>query len=156
MQRGDDDFFVGYSNKIPAGLVRFLMMVTVGILVTAALVAFALGAGTTDPGNGRHIGGNRNLQKFTGLIQLDPYPILRVMPGDGQPARALPLTGQGKWGVYDASQPLDGQLVDVEGFFLRRGDLDMLVVKGGVNRMSLAVRGVHTSFEPAEPVPLGR
>ena len=86
----EDDFFVGYLSPIPARLLRFLVAVTVSLLVCAAVFAFALGAGTTDPGNGRFIGGNRNLQNFTGLVDLEPYPILRVLPTATQEARAIP------------------------------------------------------------------
>lgn len=163
MQRTDanDDFFVGYSSRIPARILRFLAIVTASLLVLAGILAFALGAGTTDPGSGRFIGGNRNLQNLTGLVDLNPYPILRVLPTETGGARAIPLVGLGKFGVGDAAAPLDGQLVDVKGFFLRRGPLDMLTLRGWVNNVALHASEADLSasqraFEPAEAVPLGR
>ncbi len=160
MASSHDDFFIGYSRKVPPRLMAFLAAVAGSLLVIAAVVAFALGAGTADPGNGRFIGGAANLKTLTGIVELQPYPILRVMPDGDQEARAIPLTGQGKWGVMNAAEPLDGQIVDIEGFFLRRGELDMLVVRGGVNNMKLTPTAAtltadQQNFTPAAAESLG-
>ncbi|MBT6206286.1 MAG: hypothetical protein HOI34_21670 [Rhodospirillaceae bacterium] len=157
----DDDFFVGYLNAVPRRLTIFLVSTAVVSLVMAAAFSFALGVGTADPGDGRFVGGNANLQKLTGYIDTQPYPILRTVPSANGETRAIPLTGLAKFGVEGKAEEFEGQLVDVEGFFIRRGDLEMLNVRGWVNRIAVKateadLNDEQLSFDPAASEPMGR
>jgi len=132
----DDYFFVGYLNSVPRRLTVFLVSTVVVCLVMAAAFSFALGVGTADPRDGRFVGGNANLQKLTGSIDTQPYPILRTVPSASGETPAIPLTGLAKFGVEGKAEEFEGLLDDVEGFFIRRGDLEMLNVRGWVNRIA--------------------
>lgn len=161
MSTQQDDFFVGYSSRLSRRTIGFLATTGASLLIMAGLFAFSLGAGTADPGDGRFIGGGANLQKLVGYVDLDPYPILRTLPDENGNTRALPLTGAAKFGVDGQATELQGQIVDVEGFILRRGDLDMINVNGGcgksfVKPTALDLTPAQMSYVPGDDESLGR
>ena len=82
---------------------------------------------------------------MTGVVELTPYPILRVTEGNDriQPGDTLMMSGGGKNGVDDRARPLAGQLARVSGVVLERGDLNMLQLRGGQQGMA-AVEGPAT------------
>lgn len=146
-----DPFFVGYFKKVPPVIGRFALWAgaaMVGILMAQALI---LPLSTADPGSGRYV---NDLQggRLTGVIDPLPYPILRVPPSDGSPARAVLLGGQTKVGVQAQLDPEGSPSVAVGGIFVRRGDFDMLLT--GQNGIQAAPSGT-AAFVPAAPEPLG-
>ncbi len=141
----NDPFFVGYFQKVPQPIRNFAL--TAGAVMIAFLVGMAmlLPMGSADPGPGRYANDLRG-GTLTGVIDPLPYPILRVAATGAIPARAVLLGGQEKTGVQVA-----GPVVDVGGIFVRRGEMEMLLVApNGV------VAGTGAAPEPALAQDLGR
>ncbi len=161
MSTKQDDFFVGYSSRLSRRTIGFLATTGACLLIMAGLFAFSLGAGTADPGDGRFIGGGANLQKLVGYVDVDPYPILRTLPDENDDTRAIPLTGAAKFNVETQAADLQGQIVDIEGFILRRGALDMINLRGGygnsyVKPTTRDLTPAQMSYVPEADEPLGR
>ena len=128
-------FFVFYF-KLPASLRRFLLQVSALFLVGFVGMGFLLGVTQDDPGRAGYVGN----QTLTGILEVHPYPLLRVTEGNAniEAGRSLMLTGGGKSGIMSRAAPLSGELVRVSGVLLKRGDLDMLQVRGGSRGISAA------------------
>ncbi|NRB30608.1 MAG: hypothetical protein HRU27_08430, partial [Rhizobiaceae bacterium] len=59
----------------------------------------------------------------------NPYPVVHIAPNDKYPnGHSMMLSGGGKRGVQNQAGPLDGQVVQVRGALIKRGDLDMIQV----------------------------
>ena len=142
-------FFVGYL-KIPAALRGFLMVASAVLVGGLAGLAFAIGAGVDDPGDGRFAG----RRMLTGVIEAAPYPLLRLPPDENGQPRAILLSGQGKRGMQEKAGELDGQSAKARGALLKRGSIEMLQVGGPLARPRL--EPADLAFMPAEPVLLGR
>jgi hypothetical protein len=148
-QTKDAPFFVGYLNAVPKQLVAFVGVFAVCFVAGLGLAALALSSTQNDPGNGGYQWGNR--YENVGILELRPYPVLRV-PSDGEtPARTYMLTGNGKRGVFDQAETNQDTSVTLRGVPVKRGDLTMIQV-GRVK----AGEGEVSGFTPSEPVPLGR
>lgn len=131
MTQKTEPFFVGYL-KIPKGLRSFLLMAS--LMFVGGFLAASLVIGATQDDNGK--AGFRfdyGRQTVTGVLELKPYPLLRVTKGNDRIAvgHTLMLTGGGKAGVMGRARPLDGKLATVSGVILKRGTLDMLQLRGG-------------------------
>lgn len=150
-----DPFFIGWSKKPPKSMHGFLYLISAVLVGLAAGLAFTIGSNEPDPGDGRFAWG-LGQQKFTGIVEAKPYPILRLPAGEAghnQP-HAMIITGVGKRGMQQLAGPLDSQPVDAGGILLKRGDIDMLQVGG---RVSLrAAEEPVPNFTPAPPEQLGR
>jgi len=149
-QKPKDPFFVGYFTKVPPSLRDFALTMGAGVVGLLALLALLGPLGTIDPGAGRYAddlrGGN-----LVGVIEALPYPILRV-PGAGDiPPRAVLLGGQDKVGAQGRVD-LGAEVIEVGGIFVRRGDLEMLLVSGGGAKAAAPLPG----FVPAPTEDLGR
>lgn len=152
MSDPDKPFFVGYF-PIPQGLRRWLMVISALFVLGLATVGLTMGIAQDDPGPGA-FRFDYGRQTVTGVVELTPYPLLRVTEGNDRikPGTTLMLAGQGKGNVDSRAIPLEGQLAEVSGVVLQRGDLNMLQLRGGRNGLS-AVEGEA----PAQDVtPLGR
>lgn len=145
-------FFVGYL-PLPKALRTFLLLVSVLFVSGLAGLGLALGTAQDDPGPGA-FRFDYGPQTVTGVIELTPYPLVRVTLGNDRiaPGDTLMLAGQGKTNVEDRARPLEGQLAQVTGIVLERGDLYMLQVNGGANGLA-AAEGIVPELET---VPLGR
>jgi hypothetical protein len=121
-----EDFFVGYSNHVPARLVRFLALVGFAFLLASGAAAFLISSNNNDTGSG-YYAGDVNL---VGWLQAEPGPLLRL-PGDPirGSAHAVMLSGDGKTGVSARAHELDGKLVQIAGTLVRRGSIDMLMTR---------------------------
>jgi hypothetical protein len=153
LQRPDPAFFVGYFKKVPATVRRVALMFGVFFLAGLVSASLALSLSGQNPGSGGYVDelGGRAL---SGIIETRPYAVLRVPAGHGRPARAVMLSGQGKSGVTDAALPLQGRWAQARGVFVKRGDLDMLLVGGG-DGLSAAAPPADMA-QPSPPVSLGR
>lgn len=152
MSDKNSPFFVGYLPA-PKALRTMLLVVCVLFISGLAGLGFALGAAQDDPGSGA-FRFDYGRQTVTGVIELTPYPLLRVTEGNDRikPGDTLMMSGGGKSGVDERAIPLDGQLARVSGVILQRGDLNMLQLRGGRQGLS-AVEG---EAPPQSSEPLGR
>jgi len=148
-QTKDAPFYVGYLNAVPKQLVAFLVVFSVCFAGGLGIAALALSSTQNDPGDGGFQWGNRF--ENAGIMELRPYPVLRV-PADGEtPARTYMLAGQGKRGAFNQAETHENGSVTLRGVPVKRGDLTMIQV-GRVEALEEGVDG----FTPADPVPLGR
>jgi hypothetical protein len=145
-------FFVGYL-PVPGPMRRFLLLAAALVIATFLFTGLLIGSTQDEPAaSGFRFDYGR--QTVTGVIELTPYPLLRVTQGNDliQPGKTLMLTGQGKFGVDARAMGLEGQLATVSGIILQRGTIDMMQLRGGTQGL-MAVEGT-----PPEMVtePLGR
>ena len=148
----DDEFYVGYLDRAPSGLGRFVRRVAVGLVVggvgVAAVIAWAqspLEPATFEFGHTREL---------RGTVDLTPYPSLRVtLPGTsraGSGVTRLMLVGQGKHGAGPQLAEHAHHSVRLEGTLVYR-DAEMMV--------ELVPRTVQLDgsepIPPARPVHLG-
>jgi hypothetical protein len=146
-------FFVGYL-PIPPGL-RFFLVVVSGLLIGSfSALALIIGTAQNNPGDGSFKWG-WGPQSVTGRLEIRPYPILHVTTGSKHiPAgRVLLLSGVGKKGVQARVASLDGRLVRLKGFALKRGDIDGLQVGDGKKAIAILDEGAPP---PLEVTQLGR
>ncbi|MEM7267752.1 MAG: hypothetical protein AAF401_00715 [Pseudomonadota bacterium] len=145
----DEEFFVGYL-PVPGRLSQFLIAISVGLITAFAALAWAAGATQDDPGDGR-FRGDFGRQTVKGVLELKPYPLLRVTEGSERipEGHTLMLSAGGKRGLMGRAASLGGQIVQVSGVMLKRGELDMLQVRGGKNGLQAAEgEGAATPAEP--------
>lgn len=149
----DDEFFIGYL-PVPSRLSRFLTLCAAILIVGFGVLSYAAGATQDNPGDG-NFRFDFGRQTVTGVISLDPYPTLRVTKGSKRiPAgHTLMLSASGKNGILRRAKPLEGKLATASGVILKRGELDMLQVRGGKKGLQ-AAKGEAPPLEPAQP--LGR
>lgn len=149
----DPGFFIGYSKKVPPAVAQCALLFAAFFVLGLLSASLALSLSTQNPGSGGYVDELRG-GHLTGVLETLPYPILRVPAQDGRGPRAIMLSGQGKAGVAMAADPLQGQWAKVSGIFVKRGDLDMLLVGG---RDGLAgIEPPAGAFQPEAAVPLGR
>lgn len=124
-------FFVFYL-KIPLALRQFLLKVA-GVFVFSFLATgLLLGMTQDDPGKAG-FRGDYGRQKVVGVLETRPYPLLRVIQGSKniEVGHTLMLTGVAKSGITKRAEPLSGKIVQVEGILIKRGELDMMQIRGG-------------------------
>ncbi|MEM7191158.1 MAG: hypothetical protein AAF439_16215 [Pseudomonadota bacterium] len=138
MSRKQEPFFVGYLPA-PNPLRRFLLGAGIGSVAAFAAGAAMIGATQDDPGSGA-FRGDFGRQTVTGVLELKPYPLLRVTRGNERipDGHTLMLSAAGKRGLMGRAGNLDGKLVTVSGILLKRGELDMLQVRGGKQGLAAA------------------
>jgi hypothetical protein len=158
---GGDGFFIGWASRPPALLRRWLLGVTALVALGLPLLGLVLGALADDPAGARFatVPGRAALSdlpepaRLTGLLLAGPAPLLHL-PADAANARGrtLLLAGEGKSvGPHAAAAAMGaGQLVEAEGYILRRGRIEMLVA----DRPPRLLAGPAPATPPAEP--LGR
>ena len=145
-------FFVGYLAA-PQGLRRFLLAVCALVVLGFAAAGLTMGVAQDDPGPGA-FRFDYGRQTVTGVIELTPYPLVRVTQGNDRikPGTTLMLAGQGKNNVDQRAMPLEGQLAQVSGVVLQRGDLSMLQLRGG----RAGIAAAEGTVPAQDVVPLGR
>ena len=78
----DDEFFVGYL-PVPSRLSRFLTICAVLLVAVFGALSYASGATQDDPGDGR-FRFDFGRQTVTGVVELNPYPLIHVTEGSEQ------------------------------------------------------------------------
>jgi len=154
LKQAERGFFVGYFTKVPPDVKATMIGAIVFLVAGLASASMMLSINTDSPGSGSYAdelsGGH-----VTGTMETHPYPILRV-PADGaRPARAIMLAGSGKFGVDDRALALGGKQAQAGGVFVKRGDLEMLLVGGG-DDLKAADAAVATPPTATPAVQLGR
>jgi hypothetical protein len=130
-----DGFFIGWGKKLPKGLNSFLIIVSLFAVGLFAGTAFSFVVTQSDPGDG----GFKGRQQVVGVISSQPYPVIHIAPGDKYPqGHSIMLSGPGKRGVVDQANALDGQVVEIRGALIKRGDLDMIQVGRRIKPVSEA------------------
>jgi hypothetical protein len=154
---GRDAFFVGWAAALDAGLRRFLLPVAAGLLLGLPLLGLLLGAAATDPADARFgsVPGRIALadlpseQALRGVLLDGPYPLLHLPADSAHPkGRTLLLSGDGKRGPALDMAALAGRYVAVEGFVLRRGSIEMLLLDGPPRVIAEAPAAMLPSAEP--------
>lgn len=144
-----DPFFVGFFKKVPREIAVFALSTGAAMVTGLILAALVLPAGMSDPGSGRYSDDLKG-GVLSGVIDPLPYPILRVSAANGGPARAVLLGGATKIGVQGMLDATAGPGVTVGGIFVKRGDLEMLLLGDGAVRPA-----PEAAFVPSQPEPLG-
>jgi hypothetical protein len=129
-----DTFFIGWASP-PGPLRWFMMLVALVLIAIFAFSAYVIAATQDDPGGGS-FGGR---QDVIGILTAGPYPVVHVVESERySQGHVLLLSGNGKRGVQDRAEPLDGQLVEISGQAINRGDIDMLQLRRGEDGMRAA------------------
>jgi hypothetical protein len=137
-----DDFFVGWSGRLPRRHAPFLRACVVTAVAVFLLLGLALARSTDDPGNGA-VDWDAGEKTFRGVLTTRPYPLLHLADG-----RALMMAGPTQIGP-EFDPALDGKMVEATGVVAKRGTLDMLDTNSPLS-------GVEGQGSVAPPVPLGR
>jgi hypothetical protein len=118
-----DDFFIGWL-PVPARSARYLGVVVPLLLLLVAIVAGALPLWQQSPGDGAWE--SDAVCTVEGIIQAQPYALLRTLAGEDDSVRTLLLVEEGKFGAGERAEPLAGQYVRATGTLLHRDDRWML------------------------------
>jgi hypothetical protein len=154
LKPAERSFFVGYFKKVPTD-VRALMIGLIVFFVTGmASASVLLSISSDSPGTGSYAD-ELHGEHLIGTMEVKPYPILRVPASGSKPARAVMLAGSGKFGVDERALPLAGKTTQVGGVFVKRGDLEMLLIGGG-DDLKAANLQVSSVLSVAGPENLGK
>jgi hypothetical protein len=131
MDQGRDDFFIGWAPRPEAGLRRFLRPVIAAVLLGLPLAGLLLGAAADDPAGPRFglapgqaaLADLPSEESLRGVLLDGPSPLLHLASG-----RTLLLSDDGKRGPTLDLAALRGPLVAMQGYVLRRGAIEMLVL----------------------------
>ncbi len=143
----DDEFFVGYLPTPPRTR-RFAIGAAIFALVLALGVAAlgVVGSGSTGAGFGAQ--GATPAGGVVGLLSTRPYGVLWV-PSERGPEAVL-LVSQGKFGIGDRYDALDGSVVSVAGYQLEREGRRMIELGGAPTPATLPEAQLATLRTRAE------
>lgn len=127
-----DEFYIGWQAKAAPGIGRTVRKAVIALLLVALLVSAVLAVSQRTIGNSVFEWGTQ--KTFTGILQVDPYPLLFV-PRPGDPA-GLPqfstyyLVAPWKFGLQrETVGPFDGKWVTLKGTLIYRGSQTMIEAK---------------------------
>lgn len=144
------EFYVGYFPMPPAHLfyVRMLMPVLLWVAVGAAAV---VSSSQVDPGPGAWSSGAP--QSFQGVINTQPYPLLRVPGGaNGAAFTTFLIVETGKFGGGKRAAPFDGQYVNVSGWLIERDERRMIELDPGESAItSMSDKSAAELVAPTAP-----
>jgi hypothetical protein len=125
----NDEFYIGWEGRAAPGIGRFVRAVLVVLLIGAIGIALTLAAMQHTIGMSVFEWGN--VKKFSGVLELEPYPHLLVSrPGhaEGQPAfSTYYLVAPFKFGLDRGKlAALNGKGVSLQGTLIYRGDQTMV------------------------------
>lgn len=147
------DFFVGYL-RVPTSIRWFLSILILVLFTGATGFAFGIYLNQDVPPQA----GYRGQAKLSGVLQMDPYPMLHMPPSEAKPeGETLVLMRPGKFGVRpDRATELDGKPVEVGGVYVARHNVRMFqVVGGGENRLRAAASEVADAMPATWSAPVG-
>jgi hypothetical protein len=117
-------FFVGWMG-LPRSLVGFIAVVVLAVATVGAVFAALIIAATPPHQTGQW---GSDEVGYDGVLVIKPYPLVRVAAAGNQPARAILLVDEWKFGLPLGPEFKDGQFVHVQGYAVRRGDVTVLQV----------------------------
>ncbi len=143
---------------MPPQLKRLYVLI---VLILGALSAFiGYSVASQQQSTGPAIWQTDATDTITGLLRVDPYPVLhRIDPDDGKTLQSILLVKQGKHSADDYTRGFKDTMVSVTGFAIARGKWEMLEMAS-----ETAIQAINDSVEPAlksqlltttEPTPLG-
>ncbi len=139
-------FFIGWSNKIAPTLKLFLGSTITLLCLFMAVSALFLSRGSDNFGAGLSVGE----VTVKGTLELTPIPVLRL----DDSTHTILLSGDGKYGLSPDVLRQGAGHIEVTGYMLKRGTIDMLqLAEHG------AVRRLENTSAPAPrttPKSLGR
>ncbi|MEZ5667245.1 MAG: hypothetical protein R3F55_07400 [Alphaproteobacteria bacterium] len=143
-------FFVGYLC-MPGRLALFLWLLLPLLLGGVGGAALALAIGNADPGDGGRLPGRITL---TGVVQLDPYPMLRLPPdADHDRPWAVLMVTAGKNGAQGRLAGLDGETVAITGSLYERGGQLLFEIRASQDAIVEVDR--TAGYRPGAARPLG-
>lgn len=124
-----DEFYIGWEAKAAPGISRTVRRAVIGLLLLALLAAAALAVSQRMIGGGVFEWGT--VKKFSGVLQLRPYPHLlvpRPAATGAQPGfSTYSLVAPFKFGLdREKLAALDGKTVSLQGTLIYRGDQTMV------------------------------
>lgn len=135
-----DDFYIGYMERAPAPLARFLRLrVLLLILAGAGLGAVLVATQGAFPRSRFEFGTTRSLQ---GTYRAEPAPTLELEHPLGEGSSRVLLVAPGKFGAGPLLAGQDGQRVELIG---------TLVYRDGVTMLEVATEGVTPLGESTAP-----
>ncbi len=142
MNGWQEDFFVGWSGRLPRRHAHCLRATIASALLVFVLLSLALARATDDPGTGV-VDWAAGEKTFRGVVTIKPYPLLHLADG-----HTLMMSGPTQVGP-DLDPALDGKMAEATGVMMKRGTLDML-------QTNAPLHGVDGQAALPPPVPLGR
>ena len=136
--RKDAPFFIGFLS-VPVGLRVFLAVCAVVLVAGFGALGWAISAAQDDPGDGS-FRFDYGRQTVTGVVYTEPAPHALIVTGNERikAGHVLMFTAGGKFSVMPRARRLEGQLATLSGVLLKRGELDMMQVRGGKNGLKPA------------------
>jgi hypothetical protein len=120
-----DDFYVAY-RPAPPRLRRFARIAAVVIILSVAAIAALAASRQRDPGTGTwNLAGTDVIE---GTFLASPSPMIVTEPK----AHAILLVGEGKVAAAGLNSALVGRRVSAWGHLVRRGELSLLELTGGL------------------------
>lgn len=146
----NEDFYIGYLPKMSKSLAKVIRAFVVLALLGAIGLAIILWLGQKPFAKSVFEFGN--VKEFEGTIQAKPIPFLLVensnKSGSLPSFLRFPLVAEGKHGVGDDVELLDGQKVKLKGTLIYRDDLQMIeVVSGSVEKFAQTVTPIEEKSE---------
>jgi hypothetical protein len=117
----NDDFYVGYLPKAPAGLGKKIRRLAIGLVLAACVAGAVLILDQPPYAASRFEYGN--FREYAGVIDEWPYPILQT--GEA----SFLLVAPGKHGLANAVKGLQGKSVRLQGALIERAEDRMLEVR---------------------------
>ena len=154
----NDEFYIGWQSNAPATTGRWIRRAVLLLLafVTALGVLLAVAQGTI----GTSVFEWGKVKSFSGILRDQPYPHLLVpRPGVGNPPSfsSYYLVNPFKFGFdSETSVALDGQLVNLKGTLIYRGNQTMIEVVDGSMKAITNSPQIVAHAASARPVSIGR
>jgi hypothetical protein len=116
-------------RPLPTRNRRFLRVYVPTMLWSLVIVAFVWARAQQPPGPA--VWDDAVARSFTGVVRMEPYPML-VLPGkDGLPAEVMLIVEVGKHGAQQRLGPLAGRSATLSGWLLERDGRRMLELEPG-------------------------
>lgn len=151
-----DDFYVGWSDRVPPGTARLLKVTVAGIAALGIALAVVLSWGQGTIGSSVFEWGT--VKDFSGILISRPYPHLLVsrpgLLGDRVPVSSYPLVRPFKFGLDGAiAGRFDGLPVTLKGTLIHRAGYTMVEV---VEDSIMAAKAPAERGKDPVALPLGR
>jgi len=141
-----DEFYIGYADRAPAGVARLVRRWITLLLVIGAAAALLVAASQQDFDVATFEFGQT--RTFQGLIATSPYPALLV-ERPGKSVSRYHLVAPGKHGADALVHDLDGRPAELEGSLIYRDDQTMIeIAAGSVTPVTSQGRTVDVRHEP--------
>ncbi len=146
-----DDFYVGYF-PLPRAHKRFLQVALPLVVFLMVFSAAGIALKQRDPGAGVWQTGEAST--WTGVVRLDPYPVLHSTGSDD--SNVYLLVRMGKLGAHDAAAPFDNRPVTIRGRQLERDGRRMIELDDGPGSDPAITLATGTAPQPIPaPTDLG-